>query len=726
MVVEKRERLGKMSVPVATVKQERHDDAEINELAAKMMEAHKQQTAKAALQQQQQVARPIGAQIPGVASNGPAGQTNILNYLTRKPGQLVPQSIGATTIAPVGTGNAQINGNAAKTEDANGGEKKACDEESQKGHFGWETFPGKIHIPYIFRQSERYCAVRMVEMKLLNKYLNYLHQDIYSCTCVRSYYITEAESKLFNEINTKHCDFQFGREMFTLKDLVVRLSDAYKFYQFLDVCYKKLLMGCSTPNDKCGFIRINKESVVPYTVRDNQKMVPLFYFEGETDNLKLKADYLSGWDLSYLKFCCKVQGIRNELFASDSVAVISLTDIKGYFPPGTEFEDYWPSKVVDSQLLSGPKSNNTVHWTRQPAQPPPKQPNNLLNTMAKQQPQVRKTANNMYQALQQQQQNLQKNNTQMPNITAAVQALTNNWNLSNHANMLSAAQQEQLLRLSQAQQAAQAQAQIRSMQNMHPMQYNSYMNPTMSMASRSSQNQAVPPPLVRSSAQSQAAHMSNMAGAAAVAALSQQQQQQQQQKRSNAVAAMTNGRSNTTITSTNNYRSTTAAAAAALQQQLQQQQQAAVVAAQQQAAAMGDGGTRHGNLIMLPEMTMGGTPYKPYEVVKKPIENKTIYCINKTPYRNTDYLMTIQDLKDVFFPYISLDVCRRVLNALDINLFIGNSLQYQALLEAGRSNVDKMALVQVVDVMQFMPQLQYMVRGQIGQETPANKRARIS
>lgn len=184
---------------------------------------------------------------------------------------------------------------------------------------------------------------------------------------------------------------------------------------------------------------------------------------------------------------------------------------------------------------------------------------------------------------------------------------------------------------------------------------------------------------------------------------------------------MTNGRSNTTITSSSNYRST---AAALLQQQQQQAAAAAAAVAAQQHAD--GGGTRHGNLVMLPEMTMGGTPYKPYEVVKKPIENKTIYCINKTPYRNTEYLMTIQDLKDVFFPYISLEVCRRVLNALDINLFIGNSLQYQALLEAGRANVDKMPLVQVVDVMQYMPQLQYMVRGQIGQETPANKRARIS
>lgn len=110
-------------------------------------------------------------------------------------------------------------------------------------------------------------------------------------------------------------------------------------------------------------------------MRDNQKFVPLFYFEGETENLKLKADYLSGWDLSYLKFCCKVQGIRNELFASDQVAVISLTDIKSYFPPGTEFEDYWPSKMVDSQLLvgkNGTHAANNVHWTRQPAAPPSK------------------------------------------------------------------------------------------------------------------------------------------------------------------------------------------------------------------------------------------------------------------------------------------------------------------------------------------------------------------
>uniref|UniRef100_A0A6E8WAL8 Uncharacterized protein n=1 Tax=Anopheles coluzzii TaxID=1518534 RepID=A0A6E8WAL8_ANOCL len=1117
------------SAAPVTVKQERHDDAEINEMAAKMVEAHKQQSAKAAaaaVQQQQVPARPAAVAATVTANGVTTGQTNILNYLTRKPNAtagnvMAAAASAATTVAvPLGSGQSVTSNGSGKaydgggSSDQNGAEKKANDEESQKGHFGWEVFPAKVHIPFILRQQERYCAVRMVEMKLLNKYLNYLHQDIYTCTCVRSYYITEAECKLLNEINQKHCDMHFGRELFTLKDLVVRVSDAYKFYQFLEVCYKKLLMGCSTPNDKCGFIRINKESVVPYTVRDYQKMVPLFYFEGETDNLKLKADNLSGWDLSYLKFCCKVQGIRNELFASDSVAVISLTDIKGYFPPGTEFEDYWPSKVVDSQLLSGPKTN-TIHWTRQPAQPPPKAPTIMANATAR-----KAATNNVYQTLQTQQ-NLAKSNNQMTSITAAVQALTNNWNnmvSSNHPNLL--AQQEQLIRLSQAQQAAQAQAQIRNMQNMHTMQqYNSYLNSAMSLTSRTSQNQAVPPPLVRS-AQVQAhlssggggasssvlrsgsssgtagigntlpnlnpalsifattsspngtvnlsrlnqqqiseltmastggaglvassggsnrnaatagkssrssannsssaaataaaaaaiasftaamnsggrtagssgsvstsssnsldgfslgrnvtitpagkrgastldeltvaglgsyavngnrqpvaypknpisitavpvgsptraspkggqarqpppalipvgggvnnelmdslvangvdllAHLrmskdieiinerlleasnsggggggsgkqlpsyrestntntgspsvivhdksrasgnssssnssssrhdytrnqsvitsagggnggvasdgrthylnaliaaglsdvidlsstqrSTMGGTtlpqhlaaaqqAAAAAVAQQQQQQQQSQSSRRAASGSAGLSsggraisnssssgggsgsgnsgNGASGGVNSYRN---ASVAALQQQLQQQQaqaQQQQVQHQQHAAATAAAAaainslteTRHGNMIVLPEMNMGVTQYKPYEVVKKPVENKIIYCVNKTPYRNTEYLMTIFDLKDVFFPYISLEVCRRVLNALDINLFIGNSLQYQALQEAGRTNVDKMPMIQVTDVMTYMPQLQYMIRSSnLNQESQANKRARIS
>lgn len=351
-----------------TVKKERHDEAEIEEMASKMKE---QQRAALLKQQQQTQAAQLAtaARQPGMM-NAANGQQYINNYFQQRGGAAPPPAANPPR-------NGHTNGSAAAISTSPSPEKPKPndDEESQLGHFGWTTFGGKVHIPYILRQQEKYCAVRMTEMKLLVKYLGCLHPEIYSsCTCVRSYYITEAESRLLNEINHKHCDAQFGREMFTLKDLVVRLTDATKFYQFLDICYRKLISGSKTPSEKCGFIRINKESVVPYTVRNGEQVVPLFYFEGETENLRQKADNLSGWDLAYLKFCCKVQGIRNELFSSESVAVISLTDIKSYFPNGTEFEDYWPSKVVDSNLLLSPQrhnTNNAINWTRQPSAPPP-------------------------------------------------------------------------------------------------------------------------------------------------------------------------------------------------------------------------------------------------------------------------------------------------------------------------------------------------------------------
>ena len=260
--------------PVLGVKQERHDEHEINELAAKIVESNKAHLAKQQQQQvlqqqqllrQQQLGTAGAAPLPGANGNG-----NILNYFGRKPatGTATGATMSANSNGSAGTA-AGTSECASPTESTGGTDEKKApqDEESQMGHFGWYTCKSTFNIPYILRGGEKFCAVRIVETKLLNKYLNYLHQDIYNCTSVRSYYITEAESRLLNEINQKHCDNQFGRELFTNKDLVVRLSDVNKFYTFLDVCYRKLMMGNSgAHSEKCGFIRINKESVVPYTV----------------------------------------------------------------------------------------------------------------------------------------------------------------------------------------------------------------------------------------------------------------------------------------------------------------------------------------------------------------------------------------------------------------------------------------------------------------------------
>lgn len=54
--------------------------------------------------------------------------------------------------------------------------------------------------------------------------------------------------------------------------------------------------------------------------------------------------------------------------------------------------------------------------------------------------------------------------------------------------------------------------------------------------------------------------------------------------------------------------------------------------------------------------------------------------------------------------------------------FCFNRLQYQTLRDAGK-NVDNIPLVDVRDIMTYMPQLLYMVQNQ---EQPTSKRARIS
>ncbi|XP_028142373.1 uncharacterized protein LOC114336243 [Diabrotica virgifera virgifera] len=308
------------------VKQERHDEAEIRELATKLIKANKAKMSLAQMHQQK-----FQCFLSGVEKSQPKNNA-----------------------------------------DTNEADTKYIDQESVKGRFGW-TMIGQSHIPYyILRSGEKYCAVRMVEMKVFN----FLYQDLSNCVNIPSYYITEAEARLLNEINFKHCDFQFGRVQFTSQDLIARLVDGNEFYQFLEHCYTKLRcnhiehvknLGC------CGFIRINKESVVPFTLHNEQKYVPLFYFEGEVDNLRQIAERLEGWGLAYLKYCCKVQGIRNELFAHEICSVIRLNDIKDYFPPGSIFEDYWPKRNLESQLIISKTSTNLKHnilqWIQKPTAP---------------------------------------------------------------------------------------------------------------------------------------------------------------------------------------------------------------------------------------------------------------------------------------------------------------------------------------------------------------------
>ncbi|XP_066155500.1 uncharacterized protein [Euwallacea fornicatus] len=661
-----------------SVKQEKQDDPEIRELAAKFVEANK---AKMAVPQR---------------NNQPTVQSmNIFSFLTDKSKVKMPGQ-------------------------SNSSESRNIDEESTKGRFGW-TSMGKVNIPYIIRSGENYCAVRMVEMKVLSKWLNYLHQDLYNCTNIRSYYITEAEARLLNEINFKHCDYQFGREQFTSRDLIVRLSDANEFYQFLGHCYHKLVntLEPEMPN-RCGFIRINRESVVPYTIYNDQKYVPLFYFEGETDNLKQKADKLEGWDLSYLKFCCKVQGIRNELFAHDSCSVISLNDIKNYFPPGTVFEDYWPKKNLDSsQLLITGKANlpQNVHWTRQPAAPPiPTHPPPSPKPATQAKAATNGPLHNVH---------IYSNNygitggqppyhaTQPRAASSAVRATypgsTRNVRPSAgyYGNMAQAP--PPLVRTATYRfNPAAASCDQRLDDSTWMGQYNAQKNVNNYMVVEAQNNfQATaqgtypPPPLLQ-----------HMNGSMPRFDVTSQQQRDYGQKR--AIDSI---------------------------DQLVNHNPAHQASSRTQATAQDGGGLTNGRsmvnntgnrskLINLPESSppsaTSGT-HIPYKMQKAPVQGKMLSLINMKGNVFTEHLVTLQDLVANFFNGVPVQNCQQVMQVLGIEVYKANAGQMQVLMDNGKcsNRNETVPLVQVRNVIDYMPQLKYMLNGMIA-EVPSGKRQRNS
>jgi len=225
--------------------------------------------------------------------------------------------------------------------------------------YSWKIIAG-FHIPCITRlvngKHLEFVSTWIAENRLLKKYLRNVHSDIYtSCTSVKGYVITDSEAKILNYINKKHYgkDFQFSAG----KDYIVLLEDFFNFYIFLEVCYTKLLCNnVSSYKDKCGFIYIDSVSVVPYCTVGSHKYVPLFFFGDDTDTLIDHAEKLVNWNLAYLKFCCKLAGIRDEWFVSDYWIVVNFDHIKNSLPPETDFKDFWPAMLSDSFLFTHQKS----------------------------------------------------------------------------------------------------------------------------------------------------------------------------------------------------------------------------------------------------------------------------------------------------------------------------------------------------------------------------------
>nr|CAH7743999.1 unnamed protein product [Callosobruchus chinensis] len=102
-------------------------------------------------------------------------------------------------------------------------------------------------------------------------------------------------------------------------------------------------------NDKqpCGFIKVSSQNCVPYVRSGDITYVPLFYFEGDCMYLEERAVDLAGWELSYLKLACKLQGIRKELFDKPSLQVVDMELVKQFFRPNLQKVHEHPNQDLD-------------------------------------------------------------------------------------------------------------------------------------------------------------------------------------------------------------------------------------------------------------------------------------------------------------------------------------------------------------------------------------------
>ncbi|KAJ6635938.1 hypothetical protein Bhyg_14524 [Pseudolycoriella hygida] len=618
----------------AIVKEKRViDDVEMDEMVEDLEETNRQKAVRAN-------DKTFVATIHSILRTTIGGQSNIMN----------------NSIRPVAS-QTQLQRIAAAADYR----KEQVDEESVKGRFGWTTVD-ETHIPFLLRQSEKYCSVRMVGTELIYNYSKSLHPDILGCvTIIPSFYVTQAESRLLNEINHIHCDWSFSQYLFTEKDVLIKLSDVENLCKFFLTCYKKLTMGANGPSDKCGFFRINNKSAVPYIVRNGERFVPLLCFEGETENLKLKIESLSGWDLCYIKFCCTVQGILKELYPSGPVNVIRFEEVKDMFPTGTEFRNFWPDSELTNQYLV---PNPT------PIQPQVQMQHPTIVPVCLSTSDASMTAAHV--------------------VSAAGQALTSGWPIVSQnpktilPNLPTASYPWQFQR--------NAQFDAQGYVQRHAQGY----------AQPHAQGYAQP----HAQGQLNEAYVQQ----AAVYVDTQMQHTDIGQQPCNAYNPVQGGQ-----IGTRRHQLTVLIQAQPSLPRMQQcslprSQPPQMVRAQQQnqvAKRLARPPHIFAEMCGIPERPLSLRDV-PYKIERLTVFDKLFLCVNMCGYHYTDYLCTLPDLKKNLFSEISIGKCMEMLKALKITIYIGNSLQRQTLRENGVCS--NAPLVKIQDIIQYINQLHFMAK----------------
>ena len=245
--------------------------------------------------------------------------------------------------------------------------KPSIDQNSVEGKWKWTIVPNNTCIPQILRYEpdgscQGYLSVLMLEKTLLEPFLKTLPYEVITNPTIFSHKVTSSERRLLYEINNDHCNSSFGRTELFMNDLLVRSEDFCQYFTYLSLCQARISPQRLDGEKRFGFLRINNTSDVPYVVVRGQKMIPLFYFE-EAGGGGVREVDVSGWDWTYLRFCCKVQGVKQAMLTGSSCPCVSQGDLKTLLPMGTSFQEYWPEKDFINKV-SDSRTSKVGGWTR--------------------------------------------------------------------------------------------------------------------------------------------------------------------------------------------------------------------------------------------------------------------------------------------------------------------------------------------------------------------------
>lgn len=207
-----------------------------------------------------------------------------------------------------------------------------CDIGSRRGIFGWETLD-QVSIPYLFRNSKKYVSVRIVELRFLSKYPASYPEGTKNLT---SQYATEHEAKLLNEINTVHCENEYGSQPFTTQEELVEFEEFEQFYSVIknhydmsgdrvDETLAKSPQGKDSAGDDHGWIQVNN-TVIPYMARNGTKFLPLSilrYAAGLLADVVVQGQDMTETETQHLNDMCRDAGVTFEF--SDMAKVLPLS-----------------------------------------------------------------------------------------------------------------------------------------------------------------------------------------------------------------------------------------------------------------------------------------------------------------------------------------------------------------------------------------------------------------